>query len=210
MKNYNLQKMQELLQHFYNLTSIKICIYDNAENELCFYPEKFSPFCALLRTDPEMNERCKACDQRAFSECKKTREQYTYTCHAGLWECVYACIGEKLISPKGESFGLEIMKKLNEYCNKWTREDNIGYSVYGTPLESTTYKFAKCLKKRFGVIKGVTDKDYITNSYHIHVSEPVDAFTKLSFESKFQNLSSGGAISYVEVPNMQNNIPAVL
>ena len=130
--------------------------------------------------------------------------------YCGLWECVYACIGEKLISPKGESFGLEIMKKLNEYCNKWTREDNIGYSVYGTPLESTTYKFAKCLKKRFGVIKGVTDKDYITNSYHIHVSEPVDAFTKLSFESKFQNLSSGGAISYVEVPNMQNNIPAVL
>ena len=130
--------------------------------------------------------------------------------YCGLWECVYACIGEKLISPEGESFGLEIMKKLNEYCNKWTREDNIGYSVYGTPLESTTYKFAKCLKKRFGIIKGVTDKDYITNSYHIHVSEPIDAFTKLSFESKFQNLSSGGAISYVEVPNMQNNIPAVL
>ena len=130
--------------------------------------------------------------------------------YCGLWECVYACIGEKLISPEGESFGLEIMKKLNEYCNKWTREDNIGYSVYGTPLESTTYKFAKCLKKRFGIIEVVTDKDYITNSYHIHVTEPVDAFTKLAFESKFQNLSSGGAISYVEVPNMQNNIPAVL
>ena len=99
---------------------------------------------------------------------------------------------------------------MNNKCEQWKKEENIDYSLYGTPLESTTYKFAKCLKKRFGVIEGVTDKDYITNSYHIHVTEPVDAFTKLAFESKFQNLSSGGAISYVEVPNMQNNIPAVL
>ena len=97
MKNYNLQKMQDLLQHFYNLTNIKICIYDNAESELCFYPEKLSPFCSLLRIDPEMNERCKNCDQRAFSECKKTREQYVYTCHAGLLECVSPILYENKI-----------------------------------------------------------------------------------------------------------------
>ena len=102
------------------------------------------------------------------------------------------------------------MKKLNEYTNKWKEAENIDYSLYGTPLESTTYKFAKCLQKRFGIIKNVTDKNYITNSYHIHVTEPIDAFNKLSLESKFQTLSPGGAISYVEVPNMQNNIEAVL
>ena len=102
------------------------------------------------------------------------------------------------------------MKKLNEYTKKWKQAENIDYSLYGTPLESTTYKFAKCLQRRFGIIEGVTDKNYITNSYHIHVTEPINAFDKLLFESEFQALSPGGAISYVEVPNMQNNIPAVL
>ena len=130
--------------------------------------------------------------------------------YAGLWECVYSMTGKKLTEPEGEQFGLEIMKKLNEYTAKWKADENIDYSLYGTPLESTTYKFAKCLKKRFGVIKGVTDKIYITNSYHIHVIENIDAFDKLALESKFQALSPGGAISYVEVPNMQNNIEAVL
>lgn len=130
--------------------------------------------------------------------------------YAGLWECVYSLIGKKLTEPKGEKLGLEIMQKLNDYTNKWKAEENIDYSIYGTPLESTTYKFAKSLQKRFGVIKGVTDKGYITNSYHIHVTEKVDAFKKLEFEAKFQALSPGGAISYVEVPNMQNNIDAVL
>ena len=130
--------------------------------------------------------------------------------YAGLWECVYSMTGKKLTEPEGEQFGLEIMKKLNEYTAKWKADENIDYSLYGTPLESTTYKFAKCLKKRFGVIKGVTDKNYITNSYHIHVIENIDAFDKLALESKFQALSPGGAISYVEVPNMQNNIEAVL
>ena len=130
--------------------------------------------------------------------------------YAGLWECVYALNQKKLTEPEGEKLGLEIMKKLNEYTAKWKAAENIDYSLYGTPLESTTYKFAKCLQKRFGTIKGVTDRNYITNSYHIHVTEPIDAFKKLEIEAKFQRLSPGGAISYVEVPNMQNNIPAVL
>ncbi len=130
--------------------------------------------------------------------------------YAGLWECVFAMNGKKLTEPEGEEFGLKVMRKLNEYTAKWKAAENIDYSLYGTPLESTTYKFAKCLQKRFGVIKGVTDKNYITNSYHIHVTEPIDAFRKLEIESRFQQLSPGGAISYVEVPNMQNNLPAVL
>ena len=130
--------------------------------------------------------------------------------YAGLWEAVVALNGKKLTEPEGEKLGLEIMKKLNEYTAKWKAAECIDYSLYGTPLESTTYKFAKCLQKRFGVIKGVTDRNYITNSYHIHVTEPIDAFKKLEIEAKFQKLSPGGAISYVEVPNMQNNLPAVL
>ena len=130
--------------------------------------------------------------------------------YAGLWECVYSLIGKKLTEPEGEELGLKIMKKLNEYTAKWKAEENIDYSLYGTPLERTTYKFAKCLQKRFGVIKGVTNKGYITNSYHIHVTEEINAFDKLAFEAKFQALSPGGAISYVEVPDMQNNIEAVL
>ena len=130
--------------------------------------------------------------------------------YAGLWECVYSMTGKKLTEPEGEKFGLSIMKKLNEYTAKWKAEENIDYSLYGTPLESTTYKFAKCLQKRFGIVKGVTDKIYITNSYHVHVTEDIDAFDKLALEAKFQALSPGGAISYVEVPNMQNNIDAVL
>ncbi len=130
--------------------------------------------------------------------------------YAGLWECVYALNGKKLTEPEGEELGLLIMKKLNEYTAKWKADENIDYSLYGTPLESTTYKFAKCLQKRFGKVAGVTDKNYITNSYHIHVTEDIDAFDKLALEAKFQALSPGGAISYVEVPNMQNNIDAVL
>ena len=130
--------------------------------------------------------------------------------YAGLWECVYSLIGKKLTEPEGKELGLEIMRKLNEYCAKWKDAENIDYSIYGTPLESTTYEFAKCLQKRFGIVKGVTDKNYITNSYHVHVTEPVDAFTKLKLESEFQALSPGGAISYVEVPNMLHNISAVM
>ena len=130
--------------------------------------------------------------------------------YAGLWECVYAMTDKKLTEPEGEKFGLEIMRKLNEYTAKWKKAENIDYSLYGTPLESTTYKFAKCLQKRFGVVKHVTDRSYITNSYHVHVTEKIDAFEKLRFEAQFQALSPGGAISYVEVPNMQNNIEAVL
>ena len=129
---------------------------------------------------------------------------------AGLWECVMALSGKKLTEPEGEALGLEIMRMLNSYTAKWKAAENIDYSLYGTPLESTTYKFAKCLQSRFGIGEGVTDKSYITNSYHIHVTEEIDAFTKLSIESKFQLLSPGGAISYVEVPDMQNNIDAVL
>ena len=130
--------------------------------------------------------------------------------YAGLWECVYSLNGKKLTEPEGEALGLEIMKKLNEYTAKWKAAENIDYSLYGTPLESTTYKFAKCLQKRFGIVKGVTDRNYITNSYHVHVTEEIDAFDKLALEAKFQALSPGGAISYVEVPNMQNNLEAVL
>ena len=130
--------------------------------------------------------------------------------YAGLWECVMALNGKKLTEPEGEELGLAIMKKLNEYTAKWKAAENIDYSLYGTPLESTTYKFAKCLQKRFGIVPGVTDRQYITNSYHVHVTEPIDAFDKLTLEAKFQALSPGGAISYVEVPDMQNNIEAVL
>ena len=130
--------------------------------------------------------------------------------YAGLWECVYSLNGKKLTEPEGEALGLEIMKKLNEYTAKWKAAENIDYSLYGTPLESTTFKFAKCLQKRFGIVKDVTDRNYITNSYHIHVTENIDAFDKLALEAKFQTLSPGGAISYVEVPNMQNNLEAVL
>jgi ribonucleoside-triphosphate reductase len=118
--------------------------------------------------------------------------------------------GKKLTEPEGKEFGLKIMKTLNEYTAKWKRAEHVDYSLYGTPLESTTYKFAKALQQRFGIIEGVTDKNYITNSYHIHVTEEIDAFTKLKEEAEFQALSPGGAISYVEVPNMQHNIPAVL
>ena len=130
--------------------------------------------------------------------------------YAGLWECVYALTGWKLTEPEGEKLGLEIMRKLNEYTAKWKAAENIDYSLYGTPLESTTYRFAKCLQRRFGIVAGVTDRNYVTNSYHVHVTEKIDAFSKLVLEAKFQNLSPGGAISYVEVPNLQNNIPAVL
>ena len=130
--------------------------------------------------------------------------------YAGLWECVYSLIQKKLTEPEGEELGLEIMRQLNMYTKKWKEAENIDYSIYGTPLESTTYKFAKCLQNRFGIVKGVTDRNYITNSYHIHVTEPIDAFEKLALESKFQALSPGGAISYVEVPDMQNNLDAVL
>ena len=130
--------------------------------------------------------------------------------YAGLWECVYSLIGKKLTEPEGKELGLKIMRKLNEYCATWKAEENIDYSIYGTPLESTTYRFAKCLQNRFGIIKGVTDKNYITNSYHVHVTEKINAFDKLKLESEFQALSPGGAISYVEVPNMQDNLPAVL
>ena len=130
--------------------------------------------------------------------------------YAGLWECVYSMIGKKLTEKAGKEFGLEIMRKLNEYTAKWKAAECIDYSLYGTPLESTTYKFAKCLQKRFGVIDGVTDRNYITNSYHVHVTEDIDAFDKLALEAEFQALSPGGAISYVEVPDMQNNLDAVL
>ncbi len=130
--------------------------------------------------------------------------------YAGLYECVKYMTGKSHTDPSATPFALSIMKKMNEKCQEWKTAENIDYSLYGTPLESTTYKFAKCLQKRFGVIEGITDKGYITNSYHVHVTEPIDAFTKLEFEAQFQHLSPGGAISYVEVPDMQNNIPAVL
>jgi len=130
--------------------------------------------------------------------------------YAGLWECVYEVTGKKLTEPEGEAFGLKVMEALNAACAKWKAAENIDYSIYGTPLESTTYKFAKALQRRFGIIKGVTDKNYITNSYHIHVTEQINAFEKLKLESKFQRLSPGGAISYIEVPNMQQNIDAVM
>lgn len=130
--------------------------------------------------------------------------------YAGLYECVKAVTGVSHTDPKGKDFALDVMEFLNDRCKKWKEKTNIDFSVYGTPIESVTYKFAKCLQKRFGVIPGVTDKNYITNSYHVHVTEEIDAFTKLKFESEFQALSPGGAISYVEVPNMTNNIEAVL
>lgn len=130
--------------------------------------------------------------------------------YAGLYECVKALTGESHTSEKGKPLALNIMQHMTDVCNKWKEDENIDYSPYGTPLESTTYKFAKCLQKRFGVIKDITDHNYITNSYHVNVREKIDAFTKLDFESEFQALSGGGAISYVEVPNMQDNIPAVL
>lgn len=130
--------------------------------------------------------------------------------YAGLYEMCVRMTGKSHTAPEARDFALAVMKRLNDKCGEWKVQEHISYSVYGTPMESTTYKFAKCLQKRFGVIQGVTDKNYITNSYHIHVTEEIDAFSKLSFESEFQKLSPGGAISYVEVPNMQDNIPAVL
>ena len=130
--------------------------------------------------------------------------------YAGLYECVKYMTGKSHTDQETTPFALEVMEYMNKACNRWKDETNIGFSIYGSPIESTTYKFAKCLQKRFGIIEGVTDKSYITNSYHVNVSEEIDAFSKLKFESQFQALSTGGAISYVEVPNMQNNIPAVL
>ena len=130
--------------------------------------------------------------------------------YAGLYECVKYMTGKSHTDPSATPFALEIMHKLNAACKEWKAQHNIDFSLYGTPLESTTYKFAKCLQKRFGIIEGITDKGYITNSYHVHVTEPIDAFKKLEFEAQFQHLSPGGAISYVEVPDMQNNLDAVL
>lgn len=130
--------------------------------------------------------------------------------YAGLYEMCVRMLGKSHTTPEGREFALKVMQRLNDKCAEWKKAENISYSVYGTPMESTTYKFAKCLQKRFGIIPGVTDKNYITNSYHVHVHEQIDAFHKLKFESDFQRLSPGGAISYIEVPNMQNNIPAVL
>ena len=130
--------------------------------------------------------------------------------YAGLYEMCMRMLGKSHTDPEARPFALKVMQRLNDKCKEWKAAENISYSVYGTPMESTTYKFAKCLQKRFGIIPGVTDKNYITNSYHVHVSEQIDAFSKLKFESDFQKLSPGGAVSYVEVPNMQNNIPAVL
>lgn len=130
--------------------------------------------------------------------------------YAGLYECVFYMTGKSHTDPEITPFALKVMEHMNNACDKWKAETNIGFSIYGSPIESTTYKFAKCLQQRFGIIKGVTDKSYITNSYHVHVTEPIDAFDKLKFEAQFQAKSIGGAVSYVEIPNMQNNIPAVL
>ena len=130
--------------------------------------------------------------------------------YAGLYECVKYMTGKSHTDAGAKPFALSVMQHMNDKCNAWKKAENIDYSLYGTPLESTTYKFAKCLQKRFGIVKGITDKNYITNSYHVHVSEPIDAFTKLKFEADFQRLSPGGAISYVEVPNMQDNLEAVM
>ena len=130
--------------------------------------------------------------------------------YAGLYECVKYMTGKSHTDPAATPFALDIMHHLNDACAKWKSETDIDFSLYGTPLESTTYKFAKCLQKRFGIVPGITDKNYITNSYHIHVTEHINAFDKLAFESQFQALSPGGAISYVEVPNMQQNLDAVL
>ena len=131
--------------------------------------------------------------------------------YAGLYECVKYMTGKSHIdSQEGHDFGIKVMQFMNDKCDQWNKEHYIGFSIYGSPIENTTYKFAKCLQKRFGIIKGITDRNYITNSYHVHVTEEIDAFSKLAFESEFQKLSPGGAISYIEVPNMQDNIPAVL
>ena len=130
--------------------------------------------------------------------------------YAGLYECVKYMTGKSHTDPAATPFALSIMQKMNDKCAEWKKAENIDYSLYGTPLESTTYKFAKCLQRRFGIIEGITDKGYITNSYHVNVTEEINAFDKLKFEAQFQHLSPGGAISYVEVPDMQNNIPAVL
>ena len=130
--------------------------------------------------------------------------------YAGLYECVKYMTGKSHTDAGAKPFALSVMQHMNDKCNAWKKAENIDYSLYGTPLESTTYKFAKCLQKRFGIVPGITDKNYITNSYHVHVSEQIDAFTKLKFESDFQRLSPGGAISYVEVPNMQDNLEAVM
>ena len=130
--------------------------------------------------------------------------------YAGLYECVKYMTGKSHTDAGAKPFALSVMQHMNDKCNQWKKAENMDYSLYGTPLESTTYKFAKCLQKRFGIVKGITDKNYITNSYHVHVSEPIDAFTKLKFEADFQRLSPGGAISYVEVPNMQDNLEAVI
>ena len=130
--------------------------------------------------------------------------------YAGLYECVKYMTGKSHTDAGAKPFALSVMQHMNDKCNAWKKAENMDYSLYGTPLESTTYKFAKCLQKRFGIVKGITDKNYITNSYHVHVSETIDAFTKLKFESDFQRLSPGGAISYVEVPNMQDNLEAVI
>ena len=130
--------------------------------------------------------------------------------YAGLYEMCVRMLGVSHTTEEGKAFGMKVMQKLNDKCAEWKAAEHISYSVYGTPMESTTYKFAKCLQKRFGMIPGVTDKNYITNRYHVHVAEHIDAFHKLKFESDFQRLSPGGAISYIEVPNMQNNIPAVI
>ena len=130
--------------------------------------------------------------------------------YAGLYECVKYMTGRSHTDAGAKPFALSVMQHMNDKCNEWKKAENMDYSLYGTPLESTTYKFAKCLQKRFGIVPGITDKNYITNSYHVHVSEPIDAFTKLKFESEFQELSPGGAISYVEVPNMQDNLEAVM
>ena len=130
--------------------------------------------------------------------------------YAGLYECVKYMTGRSHTDAGAKPFALSVMQHMNDKCNEWKKAENMDYSLYGTPLESTTYKFAKCLQKRFGIVEGITDKNYITNSYHVHVSEPIDAFTKLKFESEFQKLSPGGAISYVEVPNMQDNLEAVM
>ena len=130
--------------------------------------------------------------------------------YAGLYECVKYMTGKSHTDAGAKPFALSVMQHMNDKCNAWKKAENMDYSLYGTPLESTTYKFAKCLQKRFGIVEGITDKNYITNSYHVHVSEPIDAFTKLKFEADFQRLSPGGAISYVEVPNMQDNLEAVI
>ena len=130
--------------------------------------------------------------------------------YAGLYECVKYMTGYSHTDPKATEFALSVMQHMNDKCTEWKLAEDIDYSVYGTPIESVTYKFAKCLQRRFGIVPGITDKGYITNSYHVHVTEEIDAFTKLRFESEFQRLSPGGAISYVEVPNMQDNLEAVI